>query len=399
MAIDQADFDAITEQDIDALVDAQVPEGLRLEFKLTPYGKSDSDKRELLKDVSALANSHGGHILLGIEETGGVAARVVGTDVDADAEILRMEQIARYGLEPPISGIRIRAISLESGKKVLLLRIPRSWNPPHRVSAQGANRFYIRHSAGVHEPSIEELRALFNQSASALEQARRFRDERIQSAIRGKGQRPLEAEGRLFLHIIPVAAFSGMVHLDVGKIHDNYKAFCPIGVTVMNPRFNYHGFINERGGDKNYGYTQIFRNGALEATKADILRNHPEIGVSIPGLGLEQQIFKRFSLYITGLRDIGVPPPLIIMITLEGVYGARYAVKEGDIWNIDDPSPLPEAILALPECVLEEYGTETDHHRAVRPAFDALWNAIGYARSEFFDENGLWIGKASSRNC
>lgn len=398
MAIDQADFDAITEQDINALVDAQVPEGLRLDYKLTPYGKSDADKRELLKDVSALANSHGGHILLGIEETGGVATRVVGTDVDADAEILRMEQIARNGIEPPISGIRIRAISLVSGQKVLLLRIPKSWNPPHRVAAQGANRFYIRHSAGVHEPSIEELRALFNQSATALEQARRFRDERIQSAISGKGLRPLDKGGRFFLHIIPVAAFSGMVHLDVEKIHDNYKAFCPIGVDHMNERFNYHGFINEREGDKNYGYTQIFRNGALEATIADILRNDPKTGVSIPGLGLERQIFKRFSSYIKGLRDLGVPPPLIIMITFEGVSGARYAVKEDDILDrYNYHPPLPEAILTLPECSLENYGTEADHHRAVRPAFDALWNTIGYARSEFFDENGLWIGKVSRR--
>ncbi len=399
MAIDQADFDAIKEQDVDALVDAQVPEGLRLEFKLIPYGKLDSDKRELLKDVSALANSHGGHILLGIEEAGGVATKVIGTDVNADDEILRMEQIARNGIEPPISGIRIRAIPLTSGRKVLLLRIPRSWNPPHRVAAQGANRFYIRHSAGVHEPSIEELRALFNQSATALEQARRFRDERIQSAISGKGQRPLEAGGRLFLHIIPVAAFSGMVHLGVERIDDNFKAFHPIGI-LGTPRFNYHGLINERGGDKNYGYTQMFRNGTLEATYADFLQNRPEIGgLFIAGLSLETKIFERFSSYIVGLRDIGVPPPLIIMITLEGVKGARYVVKKRDVWEVDYQyqHPLPEEILALPECTLEDYGTEADHHRAVRPAFDALWNAIGYARSEYFDENGLWVGMAKSR--
>lgn len=83
------------------------------------------------------------------------------------------------------------------------------------------------------------------------------------------------------------------------------------------------------------------------------------------------------------------------MLTLEGVLGVTYAVKQ-DIhgqWG----SPLPEEVLLLPECVLEDYGQDVDHHRAARPAFDALWNAIGYAHSEFFNEQGLWVGNVRRR--
>ena len=392
MSIERSDFDSIAERDLQELVDAQVPEGLRIDFKLTHYGKSASEKRELLKDVSALANSHGGHLVLGVEETEGIASRLVGIEIDADAEILRMEQITRNAIEPPIPGIRIRSISLETGRKVLLVRVPRSWYPPHRVTAQGANRFYTRHSAGVHEPSVEELRALFDQSASALEKARRFRDERLQLVCNGAGRLPLEAGGRLFLHVVPTAAFSGMVQLDVEQIHEQHNAFWPIGASGMTPRFNYYGFINERGGDENHGYTQIFRNGSLEATKAGIVRER-EGRLVIPGLGLEKQVFERFSSYIVGLRDVGVPPPLIIMFTLEGVQGANYAVRSNP-WGDCEP-PLPEPVLKLPECILEEYGADLEHHQALRPAFDALWNAIGYSHSQFFDENGLWVGEQS----
>ena len=57
MSIDRGDFDAVTEQDLQELVTAQVPEGLRIEYKRETYGNTDSDKREFLKDVSALANS------------------------------------------------------------------------------------------------------------------------------------------------------------------------------------------------------------------------------------------------------------------------------------------------------------------------------------------------------
>jgi hypothetical protein len=389
MSIEKADFDAIDESDLRELIDSQVPEGLRLDFKLTVYGNSDSDKRELLKDVSAFANAHGGHLVIGIQETEGVATGISGVDIDGDREILRMEQIIRNATDPAISGIRIRSIPLATGRKVLLLRIPRSWNPPHRVTAQGLNRFYIRHSAGVHEPSMEELRALFIQSASALEQARQFRNNRIGIIVSGEGRRPLVNEGRLFVHIIPTAAFSGMVHLDVEKIHDMRQKFWPIGAPGMTPRFNFHGFINERGGEKNYGYTQIFRNGALEATKADILREQYGL-IYIPGLVLETRIFEKLSTYIDGLRDLGVPPPLILMFSFEGVKNARYLVE--DHFSGDYGPPLHNDVLFLPECILEDYGAELDYHKSVRPAFDALWNAIGYPRAMSFDENGRWVG-------
>lgn len=389
MSIERTNFESIGQSDLQELVDAQVPEGLNLDFKLTNYGRSDSDKRELLKDVSAFANSHGGHLILGVEESAGVAAQIIGVDIDADAELLRMEQIIRNAIEPPIYGVRMRAIPLSSGKKVFVIRVPRSWNPPHRVTAQGINRFYLRHSAGVHEPSMEELRVLFNQSATALEKAKEFRNARINKVAIGEGHRPLVNNGRLFMHIVPTAAFSGMVNLDVEKIHEKHNSFQPLGASGMTPRFNYHGFVNEHGGDKNHGYTQIFRNGALEATKASILRERNG-RLAIPGLGLEKDIFQCLSHYVDGLRGIGVPPPLVVMFTLEGIKGAKYVVKENP-WG-DEEIPLPDEVLFLPECVLEDYGEILQYHKGVRPAFDALWNAIGYSKSQFFNQDGLWIG-------
>ena len=391
MSIDRGDFDAVSEQDLRELVTAQVPEGLRIEYKLETYGNSDSERREFLKDVSALTNSQGGHLILGMEETAGVATAVVGLGTtDADAELLRLEQIARGGLEPRISGLRMKAVPLAAGGHVILLRVPRSWNPPHRVIATNSNRFFMRHSTGVYEPDVEELRTLFTESTSALDQARRFRNERIKAIQSGVGERPLVNEGRIILHIVPVASFSGAVAIDVEQVLQQSTAFCPMGSSGRTSRFNYYGFINERGGDKNYGYTQVFRNGALEATKADIVYEGDGRRF-ISGTELEHHVFEVFSPYIIGLRNVGVPPPLIIMLTLEGVLGVNYRVHR-DFWTIPN-SPPPEDVLVLPECILDDYGEDVDHHRAVRPAFDALWNAVGYSRSQFFNDEGLWVGK------
>lgn len=54
----------ITATDLQALVDNGVAESETLDYKLTLPGGSDSEKKEFLADVSALANTSGGTIVL-----------------------------------------------------------------------------------------------------------------------------------------------------------------------------------------------------------------------------------------------------------------------------------------------------------------------------------------------
>lgn len=390
MSIEKANFDAIAEEDLAELIAAQVPEGLRIEYKSAPYGNAGEEKREFLKDISAFANSQGGHLIIGIEEDAGAAKTFVGLgDLDVDAELLRLQQVANGGLEPRITGLRMRAVALAAGGHVLLCRVPRSWNRPHRVVAQGSNRFYVRHAAGVHQPNVEELRALFTESASTLEKARDFRLERLEAIQGGIGERPLANEGRVILHIVPVASFSGAVAIDIEEVYAQHLVFRPMAAEGMTPRFNFHGFINERGGEVNNGYTQVFRDGRVEATRANII--HERNGERfVPGTALERSFFEAYSSYVSGLRDLDVPPPFIIMVTLEGFRGLNYLIGRNR-W--ENQRPLDGDCLFLPECTLEDYGGEREHHQAVRPAFDALWNAIGYARAQLFDQDGVWVGE------
>jgi hypothetical protein len=392
MPIDRIDFENIGEADVRELISAQVPEGLRVEYKREPYGSSDADRREALKDVSAFANAHGGHLIIGIEARDGIPVALNGVkDLSADEEILRIEQLIRSGIEPRILNARSKAIKLENGNTAIILRIPRSWNVPHRVSAQNSNRFWLRNSSGVHEASMDELRTLFTETASAFDRVRRFRDERIETIISEGVARPLMGDGRLIVHIVPLSAVTTPASIDLKVAYSLHQAFRPIGASGMTPRFNFDGCINERGGEQNYGYTQIFRHGALEATKASILRRNKDLPhPHIPGTALERYFFEVFGGYVNGLRDLGIEPPLVVMLTLEGVEGAIYAVQSN---LFDDPMPtLDRPIMRLPECVINEYGPTASYHSAVRPAFDALWNAIGYAGSKFFDAQGLWVG-------
>lgn len=397
MPIDRIDFENVGEGDLQELVATQVPEGLRVEYKRESYGNADADKREALKDISAFANSQGGHLVIGIETREGLPVALHGVpSLNADAEILRMEQLIRSGIEPRILNVRSKALRLQNGNTALLLRVPRSWNVPHRVCAQNANRFWLRNSSGVHEASMDELRALFTQTTSAIDRVRRFRDERVQTIAAGRGPRPLEGNGRLILHVVPLSATATSSKIDLDLALRNHQAFRPIAASGMSPRFNFEGFINERGGDLNHGYTQLFRNGALEATMAHILRQPDrDAPLRIPGLALERYFFEVFGDYVNGLRNLGVDPPLVVMVTLEGVEGALYAVRANLAFN--PIPPLDRPTMLLPDCVIDEYGPTVAYHKAIRPAFDALWNAIGYSASEFFDDAGLWVGEQRRR--
>jgi hypothetical protein len=103
------------------------PERKTLEYKRDAIGKSDADRREFLYDVSSFANALGGHIVLGMAEDKGVPTELLGlAGIDPDAEILRLEQMARTGIRPPIIGLETVPVALANGNTAIVMSIPRS---------------------------------------------------------------------------------------------------------------------------------------------------------------------------------------------------------------------------------------------------------------------------------
>jgi hypothetical protein len=392
MPIDRTDFDSIGVADLQELLENQIPEGPRLDYKQAIYGDNDAEKHETVKDISSFANTHGGHLIIGIAEAGGIPASIDGVlCADPDAYILKIEQRISSGIQPRIQGIRIKSIVLANGNYCFIIRVPKSWRPPHRVTAQGKNRFYARNSAGVYEPDVEELRMLFAAGADFVEKVRQFRQDRINKIVHGGGQRPVHGDGRLIVHIIPFASLQSDFQVDLNQVYQQHGRFAPLGSNGMTPRFNFDGFINERGGAINHGYTQIFRNGIVEAVKAGMVRKPEQFpeGV-VPAVSLEEHFFEQFHRYMDALRDLQVPPPFAVVITLEGASGAMYWVRQ-DPYGDDNPPPIEYDPLYLPECLINAYGDNIEYQKAVRPAFDALWNAAGRSSAQYFNgPNGVW---------
>src|SRR5215470_7619007 len=148
MALNDIDFDALGETELAAAIG----EGLRCgrEIAFTPA----AFEHPFLKAVSSLANTRGGHLLVGIADQGGVASGFAALTGSAEHELRRLDSLARTGIAPSIAGLHAKAVSLAGGGFVIVMRVPASRQAPHRVRNPRDARsqlIYARNLQGAYE--------------------------------------------------------------------------------------------------------------------------------------------------------------------------------------------------------------------------------------------------------
>jgi hypothetical protein len=234
----------ITAADLQALVETKSSEGKEIDFKLTLPGKADSDRREFLYYISSFANTIGGYLVFGIEEKAGVATALVGLEkINPDDQIRRLEEMARDGIRPPIPGIQTAAINLESGRLIIVMRIPKSWSPPHQVTLQKAFRFYSRDTNGKYQLDVDELRTIFIESEQITEKLRQFRTNRLSKIIADDVPAILPSNSRMIIHLLPLAAFATLVTVDLRELPNDLRNFVGLIGGFHNSRFNIDGLL------------------------------------------------------------------------------------------------------------------------------------------------------------
>lgn len=135
-----------TENRVLNFIDSEVEESLTLEYKSAEaLGRSDYQKTEITKDVSAMANSAGGTLVYGIREHSDPDRRHLPemiTPVDR-SEYPRewLEQVIN-SIRPRIEGIVIHSVGLGSGENdvVYVVEIPQS----HTAHQANNHRYYKR---------------------------------------------------------------------------------------------------------------------------------------------------------------------------------------------------------------------------------------------------------------
>jgi hypothetical protein len=238
--------DKIAEEDLQALIANSVLEGKTIEYKQSLPNKKDSEKKEFLADVSSFANASGGDLIHGIIEDRetGLPKTLEGLAIDnVDQEILRLDSMIREGIEPRILGITIKPVNLSNSKIALIIRIPKSWISPHRVSFKGHDKFYSRSTNGKYPMDVGELRISFNLSETITEKIRRFREDRISNIFANETPVPFYDTAKIVLHLIPIISFNPAQSYDIDKIASNPQKMMPMSCSGWNHSYNLDGFL------------------------------------------------------------------------------------------------------------------------------------------------------------
>jgi predicted HTH transcriptional regulator len=155
--------DDLTEDDLQRAVENHIPESADLDWKKDFYKGTDPGKKELAKDVSAMANTAGGMVVIGVHDGNQDHAH----DLDpVDPEPGRGEEWIRSVLanwiQPvvPNVGVRVVESATKAGKIYWVLTVPPSPQAPHAVAAPGNDyhfRVHVRHGTTTRTLAESEI--------------------------------------------------------------------------------------------------------------------------------------------------------------------------------------------------------------------------------------------------
>lgn len=376
-------LETIAESDIAALISNGVAESRQIEYKRDLPGNADGDKKEFLADVSSFANTNGGDIIYGLEETQGVPTAIVPLQLaDPDLEIRRLDGIISQGLEPRIRH-HIRVIAIANGGYVIVIRAERSWMGPHRVIFKSHDKFYGRRSAGKYSLEVSELRESFGASIGVTDKLRSLRAERLLSL---QSDPPIDfIQGpKVVVHCIPLQSLTERSNYDVLRIAESAQKIPILSGTLHDWRINFDGLLGYAGPGTAYSYTQLFRSGVIESVSGTLLPAGNQSSRFIPHIGVEQRTLQHVKRCLGLLTLLGVATPIAISLTLLGVKGFRIQANQ---WA-DPGHAIKQQDLLLPEAILQEFNQSLP--KLLKPIFDLVWNASGIYGSVNFDADGNW---------
>lgn len=370
-------IDDIEEADLAMLVTSNVAEGRSLEFKRDLPGTSDADVKEFLADVTSLANAQGGDAVFGIEEKNGAASRLAGLSLqDADAAILRLENILRDGIEPRLAGVRIRWIQLRSGNGVIVLRAPASLRSPHRVRFKNSGRFYSRNSRGKYEMDTHELRQAFNESEEFPSKLRAFHHRAV---LNSKGEEfpfRLANDPGVILSIVPISILRDPQDVPVtpetavvpSRISGALSYLHTLeGVLFRTP-------LNIDNSVRSYALTH--RHGRVDA--GWIIGGERELQPSkvqkmVFGQYFRNGIIDLCTASVARLRSFAIEGPWLAFATVLRIHGSRLGI--GD-YDLSDAAWQDE--VTFPEIIADDLNKET-----LRPMFEAFPLIFGVPPAEY----------------
>ncbi len=393
MTIDGIPFDSIDDTHLRSLIENGVAESITLDYKKDTYGRREDEKREFVADISGFANTLGGHLIIGMDGKDGIPVDLCGLnrDINPDQECVRLTSLVLDGLKPRLTGVQIKFVQLGGGANVIVIRIAKSFNPPHRVELHGVLKFWARAGTRKYEPTVDQLRGMFTMNYDLLEKIRMFHRDRISSLSLNRNPSANDIlSGILTLHIIPFGAFAlsprRVAAIDLFR---HKTALIPIATRNLpvSEQINIYGY-KAAGKDINkvVFYLQAYTNGIFENYSRGLLENLIGRPLTLRTNRFEFLLIRSALGQFQTLGKLGYSPPYAVFVALLNAKGATIGINDEPSMPIDvDPFIFDEVITE------DEPKDMQGVARVFRPIFDQLSNGAGLPRSLQFREDGEWV--------
>ncbi|MFJ2154205.1 helix-turn-helix domain-containing protein [Streptomyces microflavus] len=155
--------DDLTEDDLQRAVENHIPESVDLDWKKDFYKGTDAGKKELAKDVSAMANTAGGIVVIGVNDGEQDHAHNLAPfdPVQGHGEEWIRSVLANW-VQPVVPNVGVRLVKsvAEAGKIYWVLTVPASTQAPHAVAAPGNDyhfRVHVRHGTTIRSLAESEI--------------------------------------------------------------------------------------------------------------------------------------------------------------------------------------------------------------------------------------------------
>lgn len=383
-------FDQINEVVVrDFVSKTRLPETASLDYK-RDYDLGDSKgKKGLLADICAFANNGGGTIVVGVDEERDGSGQKTGLPVDQpggaktfDKSIA--EDLIHACIEPRVgSFVRIQTVpgSWADGP-VHIIRVERTWNPPHCVRTNELRAFYRRSGAKSEPMDMNQIREAFVGAAMLGDQIRAFHRNRVQRVLNGKTTFALaEKRGRSIVHVVPLGYFASGDRLPL----DNVPLLSPSSGEggTWSPVPNFDGRIAYAGRPEVTSYLQVFRHGAVEGVNTDLVYED-DLKLRVRQIELDvlrtvRQASKFFE------SQPGLEPPCLVMLSVVGIE-ATYIPPPNPGYDTSHVHKIELDHLEFPDVQIDDLASDVAH--LMKPTFDILWQSSGWTTSLSFDKEG-----------
>ncbi len=396
MSLQGKPLEAITDADLQALIDNQVREGQTLEYKRDLYGRGDEEVREMLRNISSIANAFGGDLLIGVDENEeGIAVNLPGVE-NAEVEAQRVVGSSLANIEERVLGLRAWPVRLQNGRSVVIVRIPRSLRAPHMVTFKGLNQFWARHDRQKAPMSTHEIKDVCLRVEGLMEELGRFLEKRKREILKDIFWAPYYV-----VAVTPIFANSEV--LEIGDTRLRYLLENPMGqrqegwnvIFEDHPHPTLNGLIMEIPNRK---ALELFRTGHMELRvridEVSFCRGRVEIEErQYPVLYACPLVEYPVSLLRLGkaIYDyLGLTDPIVVSVLLYNIdeFALHRGVDEGQRMTPNPyygPRILRKKHLYIPP---RQTPSLDEPDKVAKMCVDRLWQAFGYEQAPLFDTEG-----------